>query len=1034
MSVNQQNADPESKNQQRAEELIAAVQGWLSQSEPFIDQSVEALRQVIALLDGDSTERAGEIRQRAGGFWCALCEEVPDLEVVQMLLSEGEQLFTGLPAAQRLGEMFESVEIVSGLRRALDLEPDQRQPTWLGQPEAIDRLAQLGEAFDVLDRSELWPNLQMQVEKCRQSFVHDLLDPYLVKLDQDARLQAQNKKFARALSTIEKANQLLSEQFPTQFLSTIDQDEVLLLKEALVTRQQAEVALWSAAVRLTSSDITFSQVLSEVDLDLPDHADVPVDDLVILLDDLNQVAKVEAVSLELSDAQYFVNGVHHSQNLTQVKLAIEDDLPAFLKEADAALTRKLRERMIGQLELFDRVYDDVALKLAQQIENQIQFIETDIDPTPLLSDYWRLCWCAESGLIKDPSLVSDVNEMLAKTRHSPSILAIRAAQIFENVRTDADLAYVNRILSAIGKLNEGLVKIPQVGENHQPLLNLPPLPDGAQFPEIAPRYDLGVLERWSRILGSWQNRVDEMPALEQTDIFEVGGIETVAEYVQGIIDDLKELKNIIWPEMDLPQWKEDSNPGRLEDEALLLLSFISVLQEAGRMWREEQAIDILVYLDELIVQAGHLDRLDEYTLWLLASPRHYLRSKFNEVYPIVVDGVHSQVRDLLDNPSRSTQQLQNEILIKPQSVESGEVLYKAIFSITDQLVGRELQSDQREEGTSLWRIIYEATRPWAGGRVKVEGYPELPGEVELLWQKLHRVARKARFKLAAMNRKREIAASCAILILLVVIMIGANVLFSQPSDGENQGGAVVLAPATEENTVTPANEAREAELTASAATDLARESIAQETAVARAGTGTAQAFVNQTTTQQAAISDLEKSTAQAIASTTAFQGTALAQASTATQSALASIATAEAIRCGNVTGYALELSSALDFDPPVGTEYIIDTETISPTVAWEVTNVGECKWERLEVRPASGEQEVRYALWREGEVTEVTPEDPLQNDETIQVILNFDVFESSNIDGEWVLVVNGLDLLEQPHLELDVEDWIILITPPSSRP
>jgi hypothetical protein len=234
--------------------------------------------------------------------------------------------------------------------------------------------------------------------------------------------------------------------------------------------------------------------------------------------------------------------------------------------------------------------------------------------------------------------------------------------------------------------------------------------------------------------------------------------------------------------------------------------------------------------------------------------------------------------------------------------------------------------------------------------------------------------------------------------------------------------------------VTPANEAREAELTASAATDLARESIAQETAVARAGTGTAQAFVNQTTTQQAAISDLEKSTAQAIASTTAFQGTALAQASTATQSALASIATAEAIRCGNVTGYALELSSALDFDPPVGTEYIIDTETISPTVAWEVTNVGECKWERLEVRPASGEQEVRYALWREGEFTEVTPEDPLQNDETIQVILNFDVFESSNIDGEWVLVVNGLDLLEQPHLELDVEEWIILITPPSSRP
>ena len=48
--------------------------------------------------------------------------------------------------------------------------------------------------------------------------------------------------------------------------------------------------------------------------------------------------------------------------------------------------------------------------------------------------------------------------------------------------------------------------------------------------------------------------------------------------------------------------------------------------------------------------------------------------------------------------------------------------------------------------------------------------------------------------------------------------------------------------------------------------------------------------------------------------------------------------------------------------------------------------------------------------------------------------LNFDVMDATVIQGEWILVVNGFELDENPHLLLDVENWITLIMPPSSRP
>jgi hypothetical protein len=1029
-----QNVDSEPENQVRVEEILAEVQALIRGPDPLVDQSVEALRQVMALLDGDSSQGAGELRQRTGELWGLLCEKVVDLDDAQALINEGKQLFVGLPTAQRLTVMNEFVDLGLGVRRALELGPDRSWPAWLEQSDAKDNLEHLLGAFEALDRPGVWPALQVQVEQYRRTFAVDMYGKYLVKLYQDARQEARNRNFAKALYTVETANQLLSGQDPTQLPPDIEQDEILVLRSALVARQQAEVSLWSGAVRLTSSDIPFSEVLSEITLDLPNHPDVPVDDLAALVDDMNQVEKVETVYLSLSDPDLFAEGVFNSKKLMQVTLSIESDFPAFLKETDSQLTNKLRERMLGTLKRIDHLYDDVAVKLAQQIESEIQYVEPDFDPTVLLRNYWQLSWCLVSGLIENPAVAGDVQATLTNTQNILPNLIKQAVQIFERMTADIDLVYINRILDTVRKLNSGLVKNPEVGENHQFLVKLPPLPEGAQFSEIIPKYDDAKLEEWSGIINSWKNRVVQLPVHQQPGKYDVRGMESIAYDVQEILDDLNHVKNNIWPKFDLPGWKEDSSPGRLAGEARLQLSIVSVLQESGRIWQEEKAIDVLIFLDEQLVQGGHLNRLEEHELWILASPRRYLRSRFDDLYPIVIDGVHSQVCNILDDQSRSAQQLLDEILIKPQSVESAEVIYKAIYSNTDLLVREAIKSGNRGEAISLWATVYDATQPWASGKAKVDDYPDFTEVVALVWQKLHRAARSARIKAVVASRKREIAASIAILLLLMVILIGASVLFSRPSEGENQGRKVIVATATMENTLTPNHQASQAVLTASAATELAREGIAQETGAARSGKSTAQAFAHQTATQQTENTWVKTSTAQAFARKTAVSGTALANAATATQSALDTRATVAVQRCEVASGYAIALSSDLAFDPPLGTEHIIGTAPISPSITWEVVNVGGCNWETLEVRPASEEREVSYSLWREGEITTVTPGNPVENNEMVRIIVNFDVLESSNVEGEWVLVVNGLVLSEQSHLEVAEEEWVTLITPPSSRP
>lgn len=845
-------------------------------------------------------------------------------------------------------------------------------------------------------------------------------------LYQKARGEARRGNFARALQSVETAVQLISEQTPTELPTSIDPAEILALRDALVARQQAEVALWSAAVRLTSSDVPVNEVLSGVNLQMVEHPDVSVDDLNQLMGDLIQVGKVEAVHQELSDPETFNDGVRHNQNLGQVGLAITTALPGFLKDSDALLASKLKTRLIAQLERHDQVYDDLASKLVQQIEMAIKFVEPDIDPTGLLNAYWQLSWCLASGLISEPSIVEEAQATLAKTRFSLSILAKRAAQVFENIRADTDLVYVNRVLDTLWKLNAGLVSTSRSGEADLFMVEMPQLPYGAEMPSNTLKFDDWALEAWSGIVTSWSMRANEGSFLEGTGSYFVGDLEGVGQFARGFLDDLEQLQGSIWPALELPPWQEDSSLGQLEEEASLQLNISSILLESGRLWREEDAIEVLIYLDEQRVQAELIKGLDSYTVWMLETPRDDLRNKYADLSSILVSGVYGQIGDILADQPMSAGQLRDEILIRTPTVDSGEILFEAIYSAAESLADGAMKSGRLEEATLVWGCVYEATQPWSSGQVKIEVHARPGEEVSLLWRKLHRIARRARFKLVLKKRKRGIAASLAILVLLLVVLIGAFQFFGSPGEEDSRGSGLVIPVGIQEITVSQ---------TRLTATDKSSEVFVQETSSARVVTNTEQVGAQMTATEGGLVLQKKRSTAQAVATATAYQGTAIAQTSTATQEALEAEATAEALLCSDASAYALDISTDLVFDPPLGTEYVIGTELFTPKITWEITNMGVCSWKTLDVRSNSEESEVKFSLWREEDkISEITAEDPIDPDQGIKIIMELELLNGSDLDKSWVLVINGLALEEQPRLELNQEEWIIIITPPSSRP
>jgi tetratricopeptide (TPR) repeat protein len=197
---------------------------------------------------------------------------------------------------------------------------------------------------------------------------------------------------------------------------------------------------------------------------------------------------------------------------------------------------------------------------------------------------------------------------------------------------------------------------------------------------------------------------------------------------------------------------------------------------------------------------------------------------------------------------------------------------------------------------------------------------------------------------------------------------------------------------------------------------IALATAAQRTAVAQAADATAGA-------QKLFATVTAEAQALNVAATANAQ--ALDAAATANARALDATATAQAetMRCQDAGQYALAVVREPVLAPTPGTAYVAGASIPDVlTATWVLTNTGACPWEGMQLQPLVGEETVEPKLQHDGR--QVEPGEPLE------VVLTFPSRDAeTKIDKEWIVVVNGLCLCDQPHLRLAVEGWIVVATP-----
>lgn len=182
--------------------------------------------------------------------------------------------------------------------------------------------------------------------------------------------------------------------------------------------------------------------------------------------------------------------------------------------------------------------------------------------------------------------------------------------------------------------------------------------------------------------------------------------------------------------------------------------------------------------------------------------------------------------------------------------------------------------------------------------------------------------------------------------------------------------------------------------------------------------------------------------------TAAVQATALAlqqkenteaTAQAAAILALTATPTIQVAVCQNINNAGLQVISGPELSPSLGTLYRLGMQ--SPQVSWVIRNTGECAWSQILVWSIFDNAISQPIIKRDGlEVTPSAASGPIMiaPGEQIELVLEFPASSAQRIDGEWVLVVDGLSLVSQPHVLLDARNWIILnplSTPkPTQRP
>jgi hypothetical protein len=365
---------------------------------------------------------------------------------------------------------------------------------------------------------------------------------------------------------------------------------------------------------------------------------------------------------------------------------------------------------------------DTARKLTTTLQEATNTLpeQPEPDPYPVLKLYWQARWL-ELAARHEGWHVPGLQASLAAAQQSALLLRDRAASVLTDVTRPADLARAQTCLDALQALNHGLTHRAQDADDPA-YVALPDLPPGAQYEEQPAPLDAAALQAWAKEVTYWNEQSRQAAAREdkKNTAPAEGDTAPATAVVPASQDDPStgpfDLERVTAVEaLALKAWPPASSLGRLEQEAGLHADIAGIMVQAFRAHQRNEALDGIKLLYQDLEQPKKVEKLEPFSLWLLAPQRAALDVAYDALRGELIEGLGAQVAGILREQATAARRLRDEI-IKEVPGEAGWIADVVVEAVRVGVNRRdqEAQADGRtDEARALWKIVLDATEPWA---------------------------------------------------------------------------------------------------------------------------------------------------------------------------------------------------------------------------------------------------------------------------------------------------------------------------------
>lgn len=742
-------SDVETESLKRARDQQAAYQA----TEETLTNVQAAPEDVQAAFSGLVTyggRRADGLRGQLLQAWCDAVKRIPDWPEARKRLQEGIIYFQGASAdTEPLEEMQASVSTGLAVVGKLERKPGEAFPGWLDPEDDAETRAGLAQCVKDIDRLQSldnWTQLQSAARQWRTTLVDYVASYGRHKLD-NARALARSKQFGEAQKRVNALQATIASAGAAWLELPSETDRELKgLAAGLQLFAEAQKRGTDVTELLGKQDLTFSVAAAQLQqLKLPEHADIPTEDLKTTIDQVKLGAEIQAVLDPQPDAKPYAATLSEIWRLQQSNIA-EGPLHEQLQVLQNQLQAKENETA-SQLE------KDFQAAIAE-LERQPQS-----DPDRFLHLYRQAAWWKAFKNGQRQPAAEDMDGAAKQVAALAQEMLKSAEEEFRKFKEPSDLERIETILGNIAKIGEETKKLPELWPSSDPEMKMPTW--SAKAPYASPLltfFNLDDVRLWGAgvawlpsgnnsvsfvSLDAWraastvawlrsgnnsapapvdaakesreQSNNDEAgtsatPPEPEGDDLE-GRLQRILSHASKMEDGLKQLEQA-WSNLKLDPWKTNDSPLKLMMEANLHGKMAAALTHASRLGKDREVIGALEAMQKDIEQNRWRETLGEYSLWILQDQRGQLRNLFDTLRKRLIGQLGDQVADILGGSADAALTLRTDLLLKPKTQWVGQQVYDAVIVGVDKTAQSADQAGRIDTVRGLWQIVVDACDPW----------------------------------------------------------------------------------------------------------------------------------------------------------------------------------------------------------------------------------------------------------------------------------------------------------------------------------